>query len=129
VGKQQILEGALPLEFSICIYLHIFETFPAPVTTIIFPPAVQPKKRSCHLLQQPNALHLKDFLWLNISVQDNSQPIARSGHMQTDGTVDPWAYFVNSYVLEHPISTWLMSTHGIHDQLTPIILSVRLVIE
>ncbi len=39
-------------------------------------------------------------LWLTINAENNGQPLLRSGHLQTNGKVDPWAYFVNSYLLD-----------------------------
>lgn len=39
-------------------------------------------------------------LWLEVSVYDAGRLIARNGGMNADGQVDPWSYFVNSYVLD-----------------------------
>lgn len=39
-------------------------------------------------------------LWLDIRVLDGERVIGRSGSLDASGAVDPWAYFVNSYVLD-----------------------------
>ncbi len=39
-------------------------------------------------------------LWLELSVYDGGHLIARNGGMNPEGEVDPWSYFVNSYVLD-----------------------------
>jgi tetratricopeptide (TPR) repeat protein len=39
-------------------------------------------------------------LWLDITASSNGRVIGRSGSQDTEGRVDPWSYFVNSYVLD-----------------------------
>ncbi|HHJ20975.1 MAG TPA: aspartate phosphatase, partial [Gammaproteobacteria bacterium] len=39
-------------------------------------------------------------LWLEVTVRNNGQIIAQSGAMDAQGKVDPWSYFVNSYLLD-----------------------------
>jgi tetratricopeptide (TPR) repeat protein len=39
-------------------------------------------------------------LWLEVTVNDGERPIGRSGALDGAGAVDPWAYFVNSYLLD-----------------------------
>lgn len=39
-------------------------------------------------------------LWLDLTVQDGERVIGRSGALGDDGDVDPWSYFVNSYLLD-----------------------------
>ena len=39
-------------------------------------------------------------LWLDVAVYDGDQLIGRSGGLGTAGEVDPWSYFVNSYMLD-----------------------------
>ncbi|MEN8108765.1 MAG: multiheme c-type cytochrome [Pseudomonadota bacterium] len=39
-------------------------------------------------------------LWLDITATSGDRVIGRSGARNADGSVDPWAYFVNSYVLD-----------------------------
>jgi tetratricopeptide (TPR) repeat protein len=39
-------------------------------------------------------------LWLELTVRDGARVIARSGTRGNDGEVDPWAYFLNAYVLD-----------------------------
>ncbi|NND68221.1 MAG: aspartate phosphatase, partial [Halioglobus sp.] len=38
-------------------------------------------------------------LWVDVSVSAGGRLIGRSGAMGPDGTVDPWSFFVNAYVL------------------------------
>ena len=38
-------------------------------------------------------------LWVDISVSGGGRLIGRSGAVEPDGTIDPWSYFVNAYVL------------------------------
>jgi tetratricopeptide (TPR) repeat protein len=38
-------------------------------------------------------------LWLDVSATADGREIGRSGAMDATGNVDPWAYFVNAYVL------------------------------
>jgi len=40
-------------------------------------------------------------LWLDVTATADGRTIGRSGAMGKDGGVDPWAYFVNAYVLDH----------------------------
>jgi tetratricopeptide (TPR) repeat protein len=39
-------------------------------------------------------------LWLDVSIRDDRRVIGRSGALDQNGAVDPWAYFVNSYLLD-----------------------------
>ncbi|MCB1852137.1 MAG: aspartate phosphatase [Gammaproteobacteria bacterium] len=39
-------------------------------------------------------------LWLDISVHSGDRLIGRSGALGADGGVDPWSYFLNSYLLD-----------------------------
>ncbi len=39
-------------------------------------------------------------LWLELTLKSGDRIIGRSGAMDTDGDVDPWSYFVNSYLLD-----------------------------
>lgn len=39
-------------------------------------------------------------LWLDVSATVNGRLIGRSGSLDAQGGVDPWSYFVNSYVLD-----------------------------
>lgn len=39
-------------------------------------------------------------LWLDLSVHAGERLIGRSGALDADGEVDPWAYFVNAYLLD-----------------------------
>jgi tetratricopeptide (TPR) repeat protein len=39
-------------------------------------------------------------LWLDVTVRSADRLIGRSGDLHPDGTVDPWAYFLNAYVLD-----------------------------
>ena len=39
-------------------------------------------------------------LWLDVAVTAGGKIIGRSGDMDEQGMVDPWSYFVNSYVLD-----------------------------
>ncbi|MCB1878806.1 MAG: tetratricopeptide repeat protein [Gammaproteobacteria bacterium] len=39
-------------------------------------------------------------LWLDLAVRDGARLIGRSGALGDDGDVDPWSYFVNSYLLD-----------------------------
>ncbi len=39
-------------------------------------------------------------LWLDVIVRDGERVIGRSGAMDEEGDVDPWAHFVNAYVLD-----------------------------
>jgi tetratricopeptide (TPR) repeat protein len=39
-------------------------------------------------------------VWLDVTVTTGDRVVGRSGAMATDGAVDPWAHFVNAYVLD-----------------------------
>ncbi len=39
-------------------------------------------------------------LWLDVTLRDGDRVIGRSGAMGEDGDVDPWAHFVNAYLLD-----------------------------
>jgi len=39
-------------------------------------------------------------VWLDVTVTSDESSIGRSGGLESDGSVDPWSYFVNSYVLD-----------------------------
>ena len=39
-------------------------------------------------------------LWLEVTVRDGDRVIGRSGQRGPEGEVDPWAYFLNSYLLD-----------------------------
>ncbi|MDH3901259.1 MAG: tetratricopeptide repeat protein, partial [Gammaproteobacteria bacterium] len=39
-------------------------------------------------------------LWLDITASSNGRVIGRSGSRDAEGRIDPWSYFVNSYVLD-----------------------------
>jgi tetratricopeptide (TPR) repeat protein len=39
-------------------------------------------------------------LWLDITATADGRIIGRSGELDEEGTVDPWSYFVNAYVLD-----------------------------
>ncbi len=39
-------------------------------------------------------------VWLEVSARSGGQIIAQSGARAADGTVDPWSYFVNAYLLD-----------------------------
>jgi tetratricopeptide (TPR) repeat protein len=39
-------------------------------------------------------------LWLDVTVRSGERLIGRSGALQEAGEVDPWAYFLNAYVLD-----------------------------
>ena len=39
-------------------------------------------------------------LWLDVTLRDANGVIGRSGELDASGAVDPWAYFVNSYLLD-----------------------------
>ncbi len=39
-------------------------------------------------------------LWVEVTLFDNGRPIAVSGDMDPSGRVDPWAYFVNVFMLD-----------------------------
>jgi tetratricopeptide (TPR) repeat protein len=39
-------------------------------------------------------------LWLDVTATADGRLIGRSGSMDEQGTVDPWSYFVNAYVLD-----------------------------
>ena len=39
-------------------------------------------------------------LWLDVTIRDGDRVIGRSGALDPEGDVDPWAHFVNAYVLD-----------------------------
>jgi tetratricopeptide (TPR) repeat protein len=39
-------------------------------------------------------------LWVDVTASSNGRIIGRSGAREADGSVDPWSYFVNSYMLD-----------------------------
>ncbi len=39
-------------------------------------------------------------VWLEVTLRNNDQVIGGSGQRQADGTVDPWAHFINVYMLD-----------------------------
>ena len=39
-------------------------------------------------------------IWLDVTVTSGETAVGRSGGLEADGSVDPWSYFVNSYVLD-----------------------------
>lgn len=39
-------------------------------------------------------------LWLDVTLRDGERVIGRSGALDEEGDVDPWAHFVNAYVLD-----------------------------
>ncbi len=39
-------------------------------------------------------------VWLDVTVRSGESILGRSGGLEEDGTVDPWAHFVNAYVLD-----------------------------
>jgi tetratricopeptide (TPR) repeat protein len=39
-------------------------------------------------------------LWVDLSVRAGDRIIGRSGALRNDGAVDPWAYFLNAYLLD-----------------------------
>lgn len=39
-------------------------------------------------------------LWLDVTLRAGSRVIGRSGALAADGSVDPWAYFINAYGLD-----------------------------
>ena len=39
-------------------------------------------------------------VWLDVTVTSGETAVGRSGGLEADGSVDPWSYFVNSYVLD-----------------------------
>lgn len=39
-------------------------------------------------------------LWLDVTLRDGDTVIGRSGALDADGDVDPWAHFVNAYLLD-----------------------------
>jgi tetratricopeptide (TPR) repeat protein len=39
-------------------------------------------------------------LWLDVTIRDGDRVIGRSGALDAEGDVDPWAHFVNAYVLD-----------------------------
>jgi len=39
-------------------------------------------------------------LWLDLTLKAGDRVIGRSGGMERDGDVDPWAYFINAYLLD-----------------------------
>jgi tetratricopeptide (TPR) repeat protein len=39
-------------------------------------------------------------VWLEVTVRSGDEIIGRSGHLEPDGTVDPWSHFVNVYMLD-----------------------------
>jgi tetratricopeptide (TPR) repeat protein len=39
-------------------------------------------------------------LWLDVTVRDGERVIGRSGALEADGAVDPWAWFLNAYLLD-----------------------------
>jgi hypothetical protein len=39
-------------------------------------------------------------VWLEVTVRSGDQIIGHSGHRDADGSVDPWAHFVNVYMLD-----------------------------
>lgn len=39
-------------------------------------------------------------LWLDVTIRDGERVIGRSGALDAQGDVDPWAHFVNAYVLD-----------------------------
>ncbi len=39
-------------------------------------------------------------LWMDVTVSDGRGVIGRSGALDEDGDVDPWAYFLNAYLLD-----------------------------
>ncbi|MHC4946639.1 MAG: tetratricopeptide repeat protein [Planctomycetota bacterium] len=39
-------------------------------------------------------------VWLDVTVRDGERVIGRSGGMEPDGTVDPWAHFVNAFLID-----------------------------
>jgi tetratricopeptide (TPR) repeat protein len=39
-------------------------------------------------------------LWMDVSATAGGKPIGRSGNVDAQGSVDPWSYFVNAYVLD-----------------------------
>jgi len=39
-------------------------------------------------------------VWLDVRVETQGRTVGRSGGMRADGGVDPWSFFVNSYVLD-----------------------------
>ena len=39
-------------------------------------------------------------LWVDVTVRDGRRVIGRSGALGQDGDVDPWAYFLNAYLLD-----------------------------
>jgi tetratricopeptide (TPR) repeat protein len=38
--------------------------------------------------------------WLNLTLKAGDRVIGRSGELERDGDVDPWAYFLNAYLLD-----------------------------
>ena len=39
-------------------------------------------------------------VWLEVTVRSGDKIIGRSGHRDTEGTVDPWSHFLNLYMLD-----------------------------
>ncbi|MGB5163380.1 MAG: multiheme c-type cytochrome [Thermoanaerobaculia bacterium] len=39
-------------------------------------------------------------IWLDVTVTSGETDVGRSGGLEADGSVDPWSYFVNSFVLD-----------------------------
>ena len=39
-------------------------------------------------------------LWLDVTLRDGDTVIGRSGALDADGDIDPWAHFVNAYLLD-----------------------------
>jgi tetratricopeptide (TPR) repeat protein len=39
-------------------------------------------------------------LWIDVTASSNGRVIGRSGSRDAEGRIDPWSYFVNSYVLD-----------------------------
>ena len=57
-------------------------------------------------------------VWLDVSVTSGDRVIARSGHMDPRGGVDPWAHFVNSYVLDRDGNR--IDRRNVEDIFTPL---------
>ena len=106
--RRRMLEGAARVDiFGLKSDGSIEGELAAPLRP--YTPVLQPGRRYLletvvrtlgvgHLLTQGTAD--SNELWLDVTVRDGDRLIGRSGGRESDGSVDPWSYFVNAYLLD-----------------------------
>lgn len=57
-------------------------------------------------------------IWLQVEARDGEQVIARNGDIRADGTVDPWADFLNVYMLDR--NGHRIDRRNVQDIFTPL---------